>query len=668
MPFVTFDGLAGWLHPARRAPTGLAVLLCGPFGDDAYGTYQGWRVLADMLAVRGIPALRFDWPGTGDSAGMLPEAGIMDGWTDSAAAAAAYMRHATGTHALALVGLRLGALLAAYAAPRLGGIEAMALLAQPASGRALMRELRLVHQISTLSHAAPGQGLDVAGLALSAAAVREIEELRAPAAYAADRVLLASTRPAAALPGHAIAIPFDGYDAFMQDNLVAEVPAALFGHVVAWIDQPGMRSVAGAPTLAPAEMIVPGGRETPVWFGPDRGLFGILCTPDQPRDDAPATVLLGSGATHHVGNGRINVLLARHLVGLGVTTLRMASPGAGENTAMVEMQPYAPELPAGASAAIDCLAGRGYRRFAAFGLCSGGYVAFHAARADPRLSALILLNLQVFDWRPGDPLVLPVRAQAAYAKAIRSGQVWRRVIGRDGDRLTLRRGLRVGAILVWRRLTRLRERMRRQRPNERATPHTILGWLRALGAGGCRVLLVWGDADPGLDAARGAFGPRLKRANREPSVTTSVLPGAQHVLNSRASQQAFLDLAAAYLLAQACAASSPPAATNDAASNTIGDHVTYPPPTSSNVLSTGVANAKVPSSRGSPRFIPTSHSTNAAPSGPTPISPTIAQPRPSGMTGTSVTAVSTPANTADAAQKPAIAPSGTFASRRDSTE
>ncbi len=666
MPFVTFGGLAGWLHPARRAPTGLAVLLCGPFGDDAYGTHQGWRVLADLLAARGMPALRFDWPGTGDSAGDLPNAGVVEAWVDSAVAAAAYLRQTTGADRLALVGLRLGALLAARAAPRIAGLEALALLAQPASGRALMRELRLVHQVTTLATVAAGEPMGVAGLHLSAAAVQEIEALRPPATDAAQRVLLVHDRPPGTLSPHTIAIPFDGYAAFLQDNLNATVPESVFTHVAAWLDQPGPPGPAMVPAPPPAGLDIPGGRETPVWFGP--GLFGILCTPTVPRDGAPGTVLLSSGATHHIGNGRINVLLARHLVTLGVTTLRMASPGAGEGSAGAGVRPYASELGAGVGAAVDVLQGLGHRRFAAFGLCSGGYVAFHAARTERRLSALVLLNMQVFDWRDGDSLAIPLRAQSAYVNAIRSGQLLRRVLGRDGERLTLRRGLRVGGMLVWQRLRRARERLRRQRPGARATPRTVLGWLRALGQRGCRVLLVWGDADPGLDTARSAFGPGLRRLRRVAGVVTAVLPDAQHVLNSPASQQAFLAQAAAHVLDYPRDAISPPAATNAAASSTIGDSVTMPPTPSSTVLSTGVANASVPSSRGSPRFMPISHNTNATPSGPNPISPTIAHPVPDGMTNGSVAADSSPASTAVAAQNPAMAPNGTAANRRDSTE
>ena len=61
-------------------------------------------------------------------------------------------------------------------------------------------------------------------------------------------------------------------------------------------------------------------------------------------------------------------------------------------------------------------------------------------------------------------------------------------------------------------------------------------------------MLAWGDADPGLDAARGAFGPRLARLRRVPGVETAVLPGTQHIVNGPGSQAQIMALAAAFLL------------------------------------------------------------------------------------------------------------------------
>ncbi len=61
-------GCFGWLHeplPERR--TRRAVVLCPPIGNEACNVHRPLVVLAEMLAREGLPTLRFDYPGTGDS-------------------------------------------------------------------------------------------------------------------------------------------------------------------------------------------------------------------------------------------------------------------------------------------------------------------------------------------------------------------------------------------------------------------------------------------------------------------------------------------------------------------------------------------------------------------------------------------------------------------------
>ena len=68
----------GWWHPARQ-PCGLPpVVMCPALGDEAIGAHRGWRDLAHLLSEAGVPVLRLDLPGEGDSFDP-PEQG--DRWT-----------------------------------------------------------------------------------------------------------------------------------------------------------------------------------------------------------------------------------------------------------------------------------------------------------------------------------------------------------------------------------------------------------------------------------------------------------------------------------------------------------------------------------------------------------------------------------------------------------
>src|SRR5471032_3025195 len=65
---VSFGGCFGWLHASDAVPQrDAAVLFCHGLMKDGMTAYVSVRRLADLLATRGLPTLRFDYPGTGDS-------------------------------------------------------------------------------------------------------------------------------------------------------------------------------------------------------------------------------------------------------------------------------------------------------------------------------------------------------------------------------------------------------------------------------------------------------------------------------------------------------------------------------------------------------------------------------------------------------------------------
>ena len=65
-------------HPALRRRG--AVVLCPPLGSECVVAYRVWRILAERLAGAGFDVLRFDYEGTGDSAGDSEEPGRLEAW------------------------------------------------------------------------------------------------------------------------------------------------------------------------------------------------------------------------------------------------------------------------------------------------------------------------------------------------------------------------------------------------------------------------------------------------------------------------------------------------------------------------------------------------------------------------------------------------------------
>lgn len=120
--------LFGCHHPV---PPGVAergsVLLCHPMGHEYLACYRTMRQAAVRLAQAGWGALRFDFFGSGDSAGTSSE-GRPERWLRDVAAAAEQLRARSEGSSMSLLGLRLGASLALGYAQGAAAVECDALV------------------------------------------------------------------------------------------------------------------------------------------------------------------------------------------------------------------------------------------------------------------------------------------------------------------------------------------------------------------------------------------------------------------------------------------------------------------------------------------------------------------------------------------------------------
>ncbi|HWC90542.1 MAG TPA: alpha/beta hydrolase, partial [Pirellulales bacterium] len=110
------ESLFAWLHMSPHG-AGLdhGVLICPPIGFEQLHAHRGLRHLADALARLGLPVLRFDWHGTGDSAGSDADPARCATWVANARDAQSWLRNELGCRRVSVVGLRMGALVAAQA-------------------------------------------------------------------------------------------------------------------------------------------------------------------------------------------------------------------------------------------------------------------------------------------------------------------------------------------------------------------------------------------------------------------------------------------------------------------------------------------------------------------------------------------------------------------------
>jgi len=133
--------LFGVYHPPRaQVARDAAILLCYPFGDEYMRTHKAVRQLALQLAKTGFHLLRFDYFGTGDSAGDSRD-GTIEQWLADIAVAVDELKENSGLSRVSIVGLRLGAALAAKAATNRTDVDDLLLWDPIVDGKSYFEEL-----------------------------------------------------------------------------------------------------------------------------------------------------------------------------------------------------------------------------------------------------------------------------------------------------------------------------------------------------------------------------------------------------------------------------------------------------------------------------------------------------------------------------------------------
>jgi pimeloyl-ACP methyl ester carboxylesterase len=176
--------LFGIYIPARvQGANTRAVVLCHPWGHEYLGSHRSMRALGSMLSAAGFHVLRFDYFGTGDSAGDMREASL-EGWRSDIGMAIDELRDTTGAARVGLAGLRLGATLAAeVAAARPREVDALALWDPVISGDSHVAELMASSLEDEGPRPAPANGAarEVGGFPLTEDMELELRAIDLPA-------------------------------------------------------------------------------------------------------------------------------------------------------------------------------------------------------------------------------------------------------------------------------------------------------------------------------------------------------------------------------------------------------------------------------------------------------------------------------------------------------
>ncbi len=140
--FFQHDGtrLFAVLHQARGPGADVGVVFCHPYGEEKQLVDRVFVRFGRQLAAAGFPVVRFDCRGYGESQGELADSTLETQIVETLAATA-LLRTRMAVRSVVLLGLRLGATVAALAAERAPDVSGAILWSPIVSGRLYAREL-----------------------------------------------------------------------------------------------------------------------------------------------------------------------------------------------------------------------------------------------------------------------------------------------------------------------------------------------------------------------------------------------------------------------------------------------------------------------------------------------------------------------------------------------
>jgi dienelactone hydrolase len=582
------ETLFGWLHlPPESSRSARGIVICKPFGYEAICAHGSIRAFADACASAGAAVLRFDYSGTGDSSGSDSDADEIGQWCDDIRAAVKALRHACNVGRVGLLGMRLGALLAALVAAEDSYVEDIIAVAPVVNGRRYLRELRAFQATSSSAAQSPPEDtsaamhgdqaihledcIEVTGFRLSKASIDRLATtdllfLRKRAVSSA-LILDRSDLPGAKLWADALleagtdtryrALP--GLLEMIATPHAAQVPQEMIGAVAEYltrsgqINEPLAQSSPSAAHERAASMqltTADGSRliERALFVDEERTLFAIATQPENPADSSSlkrhGVVMLNGGATSHIGPNRMYVELARRWAARGYFVLRLDLAGLGDS-ATRRGQNGNEVYPSGAlddvSAAIKFLRLEfPVQHVTLTGLCAGAYHALRSAVSGLDVNTVLLVNPLTFYWKQGSKLsdlqvAEVVRNPGIYAERLLYLKSWRKLLR---GRVNL---WRVFMVFLHRALLTAGSSVRDLSRLLNIRLPRDLGWeLQSLAARGVRIVFLFARGDVGEDLLRVQGGSAVRSIGDRCRV--HVIDGADHVFSQSAARRKLLQL------------------------------------------------------------------------------------------------------------------------------
>ena len=553
------QSLFGWFQgPPAHSMADVGLVICKPFGYEAICAHRSLRAFADAAAAVGVPTLRVDYLGTGDSAPIDLEADQLQVWTRDVIAAVSELRRRTGVHQVCLLGVRLGAVLATLAAAECAVPTPLILMAPVVSGRRYLRDLRITRLAADIGKDAsagalpsespelsPGS-MEVSGFPLSAATLAALAELdlktRLPPSTSDVLLIDGKSLPVAAawarqLSESGVRTTYSALPGLIEMLMTAPQSATVPQEMIAAM-QGWLRELVGAMPArtngrythahsAPSDVMTlrsdgPAHHdpqtERSLFYGPDSAVFGVITEPRPGEIRRRAVIMLNAGADLHIGVHGMHVSLARQWASRGYVVLRMDLAGLGDSRTrpgQADNEVFPTTALDDIRAALHLLRDRyAVGDITLFGLCSGAYHALRAAADGVAVNRILMVNPLNYFWKHGMALdnlqsADVVRDAALYRQRLSSWAAWKRLMSGKVEIVRIAkiymarpRLAMEGALYdVARRIgVRLRYDLGRE--------------LEEIDARGVKIVFVFARGEPGLDLLKIEAGSALRRLGK----------------------------------------------------------------------------------------------------------------------------------------------------------
>ncbi|HST14879.1 MAG TPA: alpha/beta fold hydrolase [Gaiellaceae bacterium] len=560
------DGLFGVLNPADGI-TGRGVLICSPLGYENVIYHRQLAILARRIAAKGTPTLRFDWPGCGDSAGDDLDPGLIPRSLDSVQTAVETLRDRTGVEHVDIVGLRIGATLAASIVGQTEHAGSLALWDPFRTGTAYLRNLRAFERLGRKARTWTKDDSyeSAAGFRLSRETVAALESLdllqcdfgSPRRVFLGYRDGLASTAVAEHLIGQGHDVTTAELEGLREVALgwaERPVPVSSFEAIEDWLELPDLAAgedfpaLTGGPERFTGVQLANGVHEDPVLLSDGNPMLGFVSLPPAESPKRSWVLFVPNRYARRIGPNGLYRRWARSWAEAGLPSFRVDVNGTGDAggpDGETDWDMYQPNCVDDVVRALDFLRNEfDGDRAAIIGLCSGGYLGFHAALRDEMVKDVFLLNPQMLLWTDVETSV--TMAAKLRGRLVRP-RSWLRLLRNPGSsRFVLPVVRRVlVADLRW----RLKLRKGRTADPGRSAPidQWIRESIRTLGERGCRLHFVFSEDDAGIGYLTRYLGTEMQGLADQPNVTFHVIEGADHTFTSFDRQIALHDLIAGTL-------------------------------------------------------------------------------------------------------------------------